>query len=41
MKANADEIRKEKGTKIANTQNCVFRVDDVKYKVVSVWKWSI
>jgi putative transposase len=35
MVVNADEIRKEKGTRIANTQGCVFRVDDTKYKVKS------
>jgi hypothetical protein len=35
MKVNADKIRMDKGTQIANTQNCVFYVDDVKYKVVS------
>ena len=35
MTENADKIRMNKGTQIANTQNCVFRVNDVKYKVVS------
>jgi len=35
MITNADAVRKEKGTRIANTDNCVFHVDDTKYKVVS------
>jgi len=35
MITNADAIRKEKGTIIANNENCVYRIDDTKYNVIS------